>query len=451
MSRDSTFTSLGLSSPILKAIADQAYKIPTAIQLQAIPPVIKGRDVVAIAQTGTGKSAAFILPILQRLSKGKPAEANQVRALILTPTRELAVQVAESAANYSKYLPLSSEVVYGGVKINPQMMRLRKGADVLVATPGRLLDLYQKNAVKFNRLEVFVLDEADRMLDLGFISDISKIIQCLPKQRQNLMFSATFPDDVRKLARGLVKNSVEISVAGGNKVTRTVKHWVCPVDKKKKPALLVYFIQNNNWQQVLIFVRTKKAANKLTLYLNNNEIPAVAIHGDKSQAARSRALNEFKQNKISILVATDLAARGLDIEQLPCVINFDLPDVAADYIHRIGRTGRAGSEGQAVSLVCADEFEKLSDIEHLLNQLLPRKLIDGFEPAHDVPESRLWKKPAKLKKPKKPKVKRANANTEVVLQQKKKKSKSKFSKKKRTNMPKSPDSKVSHTRRDKRN
>ena len=315
----------------------------------------------------------------------------------------ISAQIGESVLTYGKYLPLRSTVVYGGVKINPQMMVLRRGIDILVATPGRLLDLYSQNAVKFNQLEILVLDEADRMLDMGFITDIRKILAILPKQRQNLMFSATFSDDIRQLAKGLVNNPVEISVTPRNTTAKTVKQWICPVDKKKKPNLLVSLIKQYNWQQVLVFCRTKQGANKLSNYLNEKEILSAAIHGNKSQGARTKALNEFKQGKVQILVATDIAARGLDIDQLPQVVNFDLPNVAEDYIHRIGRTGRAGLEGQAVSLVSADEFDQLSDIEHLIKTLLTRKLIDGFEPRHDVPESKLWKKDKKPKKPKKPK------------------------------------------------
>ena len=398
------FTTLGLSEALLKVISEQAYELPTAIQSQAIPVVLSGKDLMAAAQTGTGKTAAFTLPILQNLLKGKSAAANQARVLILTPTRELAAQVGESVLTYGKYLSLHSAVVYGGVKINPQMMRLRKGVDVLVATPGRLLDLYNQNAIKFEQLEVLVLDEADRMLDMGFIDDIKKILTLLPKHRQNLMFSATFSDEIRKLAKGLVNKPVEISVSPRNTTAKTVSQWMCPVDKKKKSALLTYLIKENNWQQVLVFCRTKKGANKLTQYLQAEGIKTTAIHGDKSQGARTKALAEFKSGDVQILAATDVAARGLDIDQLLQVVNFDLPHVAEDYIHRIGRTGRAGSSGQAISLVSADEIEQLSDIEHLINQLLIRKLVDGFEPAHDVPVSVLGRKKKPPKKPKKPKI-----------------------------------------------
>jgi len=398
-----SFTSLGLSAPILDAVAEQGYETPTPIQVQAIPAVLEGKDVMGAAQTGTGKTAGFTLPILHRLSKGRLAQANQARALILTPTRELAAQVGESVSIYGKNLPLRSAVVFGGVKINPQMIKLRKGVDVLVATPGRLLDLHNQNAVRFKHLEVLVLDEADRMLDMGFIHDIRKILNLLPKHRQNLMFSATFSKDIRNLASGLVNNPVEISVSPRNTTVESVDQWICPVDKKQKAALLTQLIQHNNWQRVLVFSRTKHGANKLTRQLEAAGINAAPIHGNKSQAARTKALADFKSGKIRILVATDIAARGLDIDQLPQVVNFDLPNVPEDYIHRIGRTGRAGATGQAVSLVSADEIQQLSDIERLIKQLLPRKLIDGFEPVHDLPETSLSKHRVRAKKPKKPK------------------------------------------------
>jgi len=402
------FTSLGLSAPILDAVAKQGYDTPTPSQAQAIPAVIKGQDVMGAAQTGTGKTAGFTLPILERLSKGKSAGPNQVRALILTPTRELAAQVNESVTTYGVNLSLRSAVVFGGVKINPQMMKLRKGVDILVATPGRLLDLYSQNAVRFKFLEVLVLDEADRMLDMGFIHDIKKILALLPKQRQNLMFSATFSDDIRKLAKGLVNHPVEISVTPRNSTVELVEQLVIPVDKAKKSALLTHLIKQNKWQQVLVFSRTKHGANRLTKHLEAKGIHAAAIHGNKSQSARTKALAEFKQNKITVLVATDIAARGLDISQLPHVVNFDLPNVAEDYVHRIGRTGRAGSLGHAVSLVSADEIKQLNDIQNLIKQLIKREFIDGFEPDHNLPESKLNLKPARPKKPKKPKSKTAN-------------------------------------------
>jgi ATP-dependent RNA helicase RhlE len=397
------FSSLGLSVPIVNAVAEKGYERPTPIQAQAIPAVLEGKDVMAAAQTGTGKTAGFVLPILELLSKGNRAQPNQARVLVLTPTRELAAQIGESVLTYGKHLPLRSTVVFGGVKINPQMMKLRKGVDVLVATPGRLLDLYSQNAVKFKQLEVLVLDEADRMLDMGFIHDIRKILAVLPNDRQTLMFSATFSDEIRNLAKRLVRNPVEISVTPRNSTVAAIDHWISPVDKKQKPALLAHLIQEYKWKRVLVFSRTKHGANQLTRYLEKKRITAAAIHGNKSQNARTKALAAFKDGTIRVLVATDIAARGLDIDQLPQVVNFDLPNVAEDYIHRIGRTGRAGSKGRAISLVSADEFKQLADIERLIKQLLDRKLIEGFEPVHELPESRLDLRPVKPKRPKKPK------------------------------------------------
>jgi len=395
------FDTIGLSAPILEALTEKGYHTPSPIQAQAIPAVLSGRDVMAAAQTGTGKTAGFTLPLLEGLMEGKSAEANQARALVLTPTRELAAQVADSVATYGKNLPLSSAVVFGGVKINPQMMRLRRGTDVLVATPGRLLDLYNQRAVKFQQLEVLILDEADRMLDMGFIHDIKKIISFLPKDRQTLMFSATFSDEIRQLAKGLVNDPVEISVSPRNTTAETVEQWICPVDKKQKAGLLIQLIRDNDWKQVLVFSRTKHGANKLAKQLEAAGITAAAIHGNKSQGARTKALADFKRGAVQVMVATDIAARGLDIEQLPQVVNFDLPNVAEDYVHRIGRTGRAGATGKAVSLVSADECKELFAIERLIQQLLRRELIDGFEPIHDVPESRLDRRPMKPSKPKK--------------------------------------------------
>ena len=384
-----TFKDLGLSAPILKAVTAQGYDTPSPIQEKAIPAVLDGRDVMAAAQTGTGKTAGFTLPILQILSAGKRAQPNQARTLILTPTRELAAQVGESVATYGKHMALSSAVVFGGVKINPQMMKLRRGVDVLIATPGRLMDLYSQGAVKFTHLEVLVLDEADRMLDMGFIHDIKRIISLLPRRRQNLMFSATFSDDIRKLAKGLVHNPLEISVTPRNATAPTVTQSVYTVDKKQKAAVLTRLIHDNSWGQALVFTKTKHGANKLTKHLESEGIVAAAIHGNKSQGARTKALAGFKAGEIRILVATDIAARGLDIEQLPQVVNFDLPNVAEDYVHRIGRTGRAGATGKAISLVSADEVDLLSDIERLTQKLLPREVMDGFEPTHDVPETNL--------------------------------------------------------------
>ena len=401
-----TFNDLGLSPNILSAVTAEGYTIPTPIQAQAIPAVLGGKDIMAAAQTGTGKTAGFTLPMLELLMKGTGAKNNQARALVLTPTRELAAQVADSVQTYGKDLPLKSTVVFGGVKINPQMMRLRGGVDILVATPGRLLDLYQQNAVKFDHLEILVLDEADRMLDMGFIHDIKKIMALLPKQRQTLLFSATFSPEIRQLAKGIVNNPVEISVTPENSTAETVTQKVYPVDKKQKTPLLIKLIGEHNWFQVLVFTKTKHGANKLTTELEKAGISAAAIHGNKSQNARTKALADFKSNKIQVLVATDIAARGIDIDQLPHVVNFELPNVSEDYVHRIGRTGRAGASGEALSLVCADEFDFLKDIERLTKQVIPRTLVPGFEPTHPLPESVLDLRPFKASRPKKPKAPR---------------------------------------------
>lgn len=397
------FTSLGLSAPILKAIEEKGYNTPSPIQLQAIPAVLAGKDVMAAAQTGTGKTAGFTLPILELLAKGPKVRANQVRALILTPTRELAAQIQDNVRIYGRHLPLSSAVVFGGVKINPQMQRMCKGADILVATPGRLMDLYNQNAVKFDQLEILVLDEADRMLDMGFIRDIRKILKLLPEKRQNLLFSATFSTEIRELAKGLVNNPVEISVSPANSTARTVEQCIYPADVKKKPDMLVKLVKEGNWQQVLVFMRTKHGANRLATYLNEQGLTAAAIHGNKSQGARTRALADFKAGDIRILVATDIAARGIDIPQLPQVVNFELPKIAEDYVHRIGRTGRAGEVGKAISLVSAIEAPELFAIERLTQALLPRINLAGFEPTNQLPESKLDTRPLKPKKPKKPK------------------------------------------------
>ncbi|RBP83131.1 DEAD/DEAH box helicase [Marinomonas rhizomae] len=401
-----SFNKLGLSAPILKAIEDQGYTEPSAIQAQAIPAILEGQDVMAAAQTGTGKTAGFTLPLLEILSKGENAQSNQVRALVLTPTRELAAQVAESVKNYGQHLSLKSTVVFGGVKINPQMMALRRGADILIATPGRMMDLYNQKAVRFDKLEVLILDEADRMLDMGFIHDIKKILAILPKKRQNLLFSATFSPDIRQLAKGLVNNPIEISVTPRNATAVSVEQWLHPVDKKRKTELLIQLIADGRWDQALVFSRTKHGANKITKQLEDAGIRASAIHGNKSQGARTRALADFKEGRIRILVATDIAARGLDIEQLPHVVNFDLPDVAEDYVHRIGRTGRAGATGKAISLVAADELDQLRAIERLTQKLIERRYEDDFMPTHMLPDTTLDTRPIKPNKPKKPKAPR---------------------------------------------
>lgn len=377
-----SFDSLGLNPDILRAIAEQGYREPTPIQQQAIPAVLEGRDLMASAQTGTGKTAGFTLPLLQHLITHQPHAKGRrpVRALILTPTRELAAQIGENVRDYSKYLNIRSLVVFGGVSINPQMMKLRGGVDVLVATPGRLLDLEHQNAVKLDQIEILVLDEADRMLDMGFIHDIRRVLAKLPAKRQNLLFSATFSDDIKALAEKLLRNPLEIEVARRNTASEQVTQHVHFVDKKRKRELLSQMIGQGNWQQVLVFTRTKHGANHLAEQLNKDGIRSAAIHGNKSQGARTRALADFKSGDIRVLVATDIAARGLDIEELPHVVNYELPNVPEDYVHRIGRTGRAAATGEALSLVCVDEHKLLRDIEKLLKKEIPRITTPGYEP-----------------------------------------------------------------------
>ncbi|MEG1120837.1 MAG: ATP-dependent RNA helicase RhlE [Citrobacter sp.] len=377
-----SFDSLGLNPDILRAVAEQGYREPTPIQQQAIPAVLEGRDLMASAQTGTGKTAGFTLPLLQHLITHAPHGKGRrpVRALILTPTRELAAQIGENVRDYSKYLNIRSLVVFGGVSINPQMMKLRSGVDVLVATPGRLLDLEHQNAVKLDQVEILVLDEADRMLDMGFIHDIRRVLAKLPAKRQNLLFSATFSDDIKSLAEKLLHNPLEIEVARRNTASEQVSQFVHFVDKKRKRELLSQMIGQGNWQQVLVFTRTKHGANHLAEQLNKDGIRSAAIHGNKSQGARTRALADFKSGDIRVLVATDIAARGLDIEELPHVVNYELPNVPEDYVHRIGRTGRAAATGEALSLVCVDEHKLLHDIEKLLKKEIPRIAVDGYAP-----------------------------------------------------------------------
>jgi ATP-dependent RNA helicase RhlE len=385
-----SFDSLGLSEPLLRAVNELGYSSPTPIQLQAIPAVLKGGDLLAGAQTGTGKTAGFTLPILQRLSQLAPATGGAkrpVRALILTPTRELAAQVEESVRAYGKYLKLRSTVMFGGVGINPQIDALRRGVDIVVATPGRLLDHMQQKTIDLSQLEILVLDEADRMLDMGFIHDIKRVLAKLPPKRQNLLFSATFSDEIKALADGLLDSPALIEVARRNTTAETVEQKIHPVDRDRKRELLTHLIRSNNWFQVLVFTRTKHGANRLAEQLGKDGISALAIHGNKSQSARTRALAEFKDQTLQVLVATDIAARGIDIDQLPHVVNFDLPNVPEDYVHRIGRTGRAGAEGEAVSLVCVDEHQLLRDIERLIKRPIPREVIAGFEPdPHAKPE-----------------------------------------------------------------
>lgn len=380
-----SFTSLGLIEPITRAINELGYETPSPIQLQAIPAVLSGKDLLASAQTGTGKTASFVLPILQMLQNKPRSQSNRTRVLILTPTRELAAQVHESIVQYGRHLSLRSAVVFGGVKISPQMMKLRGGVEILVATPGRLLDLHQQRAIQFDQLDTLILDEADRMLDMGFINDIKRIIKLLPRNRQNLMFSATFSEEIRTLVKGILNQPVEIDVATRNATVVKIKQQIHPVDKSRKAQLLSHLIHKNKWGQTLVFARTKHGANKLVKQLAEEHIHAAAIHGNKSQSQRTKALADFKSGEVHILVATDIAARGIDIDQLPCVVNFDLPQVAEDYVHRIGRTGRAGASGLAVSLVCADEINQLIAIEQLIKQKIQRDEIEDFEPQHNLP------------------------------------------------------------------
>jgi len=372
-----------LSPEIIRAVTELGYNQPTPIQKQAIPVVLAGGDIMAGAQTGTGKTASFTLPLLHRLSANKSISSNSqgfspIRALILTPTRELAAQVQESVRDYGKYLDLNSMVMFGGVSIGPQKQKLRTRIDILVSTPGRLLDHVQQGTVNLSRVEVLVLDEADRMLDMGFINDIRRILALLPKQRQNLLFFATFSDKVKILAAGLLNNPTMIEVARRNVTAATVSQKVYHVDRDRKRQLLSHLIQENNWYQVLVFSRTKHGADRLVKQLGEDRIQALAIHGNKSQGARTHALTKFKDGTLQVLVATDIAARGLDISELPHVINYDLPNVPEDYVHRIGRTGRAGAEGQAISLVCVDEHHLLADIEQLIQQRLPKEVVAGF-------------------------------------------------------------------------
>ena len=376
------FTELGLSDSILRAIEEHGYTTPTPIQAKSIPAVLKGGDLLAAAQTGTGKTAGFTLPILQRLiSNAKPASGKrQLKVLILTPTRELAAQVQESVVTYGKYTGLKSTVIFGGVGANPQIRAIQAGLDILVATPGRLLDLMSQNCVSLNAIEILVLDEADRMLDMGFLRDIKKILAALPKQRQNLLFSATFSNEIKTLADGLLNSPALIEVARSNSANEAIAQLIHPVDRTRKHPLLAHLIKSNDWKQVLVFTRTKHGANKLVTQLEKDGITSMAIHGNKSQSARTKALADFKAGKIVVLVATDIAARGIDIDQLPHVVNYDLPNVSEDYVHRIGRTGRAGSNGVAVSLVCVDEHQMLRDIEKLIKQKLPQEVIPEFEP-----------------------------------------------------------------------
>jgi len=387
-----SFEHLGLREDLLRAVREQGYTAPTPIQRQAIPTILTGADVLAGAQTGTGKTAGFTLPLLQRLMASRSGDARHrgprpIRALVLTPTRELAAQVQESVATYGRHLPLTSAVIFGGVKINPQIAALRRGVDILVATPGRLLDHAGQGTLDLSRIEILVLDEADRMLDMGFIHDIRRVLALLPdaKQRQNLLFSATFSDEIKDLANRLLNRPQLIEVARRNTAAETVRQVVHPVDRHRKRELLSHLVGANDWRQVLVFTRTKHGANRLAEQLTQDGLSAAAIHGNKSQGARTRALAGFKAGDVRVLVATDIAARGLDIDQLPHVVNYELPNVPEDYVHRIGRTGRAGNEGEAISLVCVDEHKLLRDIERLLKAELPKVVLDGYTPDPSIP------------------------------------------------------------------
>ncbi|BDY13247.1 DEAD/DEAH box helicase [Hydrogenimonas cancrithermarum] len=375
-----SFETLNLNPQIQRAIKEEGYTQPTPIQAQAIPTILDGKDLLAAAQTGTGKTAAFTLPMLQKLSSKKGEGKRYVRALVLTPTRELAAQVHQSVRTYGKYLKLKSVEIYGGVSIQPQTRALRNGVDILVATPGRLLDHVNQGHVDLSKVEVLVLDEADRMLDMGFINDIKKIIADLPHFRQNLLFSATFSDEIKRLSKSILKEPEMIKVAADNTTADRIKQTVHPVDKAKKADLLSHLIGSNNWQQVLVFTRTKHGADKLSKRLAQDGLPSTSIHGNKTQAARMKALKAFKDGRVRVLVATDVAARGIDIDKLGQVVNFDLPEVAEDYVHRIGRTGRAGNAGEAFSLVCIDERHLLHRIEKLTSSEIEKVLVDGYHP-----------------------------------------------------------------------
>jgi ATP-dependent RNA helicase RhlE len=385
-----SFGSLGLCGELLKTIAEQGYTTPSPIQIKAIPAVLSQRDVMAVAQTGTGKTAGFTLPMVQLMSggafhSGQSPQAQRVRALIITPTRELAAQVAVSVQNYSRNMNICSAAVFGGVRIEPQISQLQSGLHILVATPGRLIDLYNQQAINFDQLEILVLDEADRMLDLGFIDDIRRIQMLLPIQRQTLMFSATFSKEIKSLAKGMLNNPVLIEVAAANRTIDNIKQKIHPVDKERKSEVLIHLIKKNNWHQVLVFSRTKHGADSLALQLNNADISAASIHANRTQHARTHSLDGFKNGHIVVLVATDIASRGIDVHQLPCVVNFDLPYLPEDYVHRIGRTGRAGTSGLAVSLFSEDESKQLQSIERFIGRKFEREIIRGFVPSEKAP------------------------------------------------------------------
>ena len=417
-----TFETLNLSKPILQALLDKGYTEPTPIQSKVIPAVLGGTDIMASAQTGTGKTAGFTLPILQQLADKEYATPRQTKVLILTPTRELAAQVHESVMDYGKHLNLRSAVVFGGVNIGSQIRKLSRGVEILIATPGRLLDLYQQQAIRFDQVETLVLDEADRMLDMGFLRDIKRILALLPKKRQNLLFSATFSSEIRQLAKGLLHNATEISVAQKNSTVTKIKQVIHNVEQGNKTELLIHIIRQQDWQQALVFSRTKHGANKIVKSLIASDIQAAALHGNKSQNQRTKALKDFKEGGVKILVATDIAARGIDIEKLPQIVNFDLPNIPEDYVHRIGRTGRAGEDGYAISFVSSEETKHLRDIERFIKQTIPSSPVEGFVASPKVvarmdkatfvkPDPQRWNsKKSKTKQTVKPRGKRTMPN-----------------------------------------
>ncbi|MES2577287.1 MAG: DEAD/DEAH box helicase [Bacteroidota bacterium] len=409
-----SFNSLGLSDALLKAISKKGYTTPSPIQQKAIPPVLEGKDVLASAQTGTGKTAGFTLPILQLLSQGKHLSQRPVRALILTPTRELAAQILANIKEYSEFLDLRSAVIFGGVNQKPQVAQLRQGVDILVATPGRLIDLQNQGLISLAKVEILVLDEADRMLDMGFLRDIERILKVLPSKRQNLLFSATFSKDIKKLAMGILHNPVHVEATPENTTVDAIIQKVYPVAKEKKTELIIKLITEGNWKQILVFTRTKQGANKLTESMISAGIKAAAIHGNKGQGARTKALAGFKDGSLTALVATDIAARGLDIPLLPHVVNFELPNIPEDYVHRIGRTGRAGASGEAISLFSPDETVFLRDIEKLVGLKLPIENIKGFEPDPNASKEPIKQGQGRQQRnstPKKPKTDTTNRNT----------------------------------------
>ncbi|WP_452601632.1 DEAD/DEAH box helicase [Pontimicrobium sp. MEBiC06410] len=404
-----SFKALGLSEAILKAISKKGYDTPSPIQAKAIPPVLEGKDVLASAQTGTGKTAGFTLPLLHLLSQGQTLRKRPVRALILTPTRELAAQVYANVKEYSEFLELRSAVIFGGVNQKPQIANLRNGVDVLVATPGRLLDLHGQGVLSLSKVEIFVLDEADRMLDMGFLRDIERVIKLMPERRQNLMFSATFSKDIKKLAHGILQHPVQVEAQPENSTVDAINQKVYRVAKGKKTGLAIKLISEGDWKQVLVFTRTKHGANKLCKKMISAGITAAAIHGNKSQGARTKALAGFKNGSVRVLVATDIAARGLDIPLLPHVINFEIPNISEDYVHRIGRTGRAGAKGEAISLVSADETSYLKAIQKLVGIKIPAEVIEGFEPDPNASTEPIKQGQGRQKQQRRSKPKQSNA------------------------------------------